>query len=211
MRYQPLPSHFYVNNRKKLLEKLLPNSIAIFHSNDIMPTNADGTMKFRQNNDLFYLSGIDQEETILVLCPDFPNEQMREILFIKETNEHIATWEGHKYTKEEAFEASGIQNIQWTTSFESVFNSLMALSDEVYLNTNEHLRADTKVESRDARFIEFCKETYPLHNYHRAAPLMHRLRAIKEPEEINQMQSACDITEKGFRRIIKFVKPGVIE
>ena len=211
MRYQPLPSHFYVNNRKKLLEKLLPNSIAIFHSNDIMPTNADGTMKFRQNNDLFYLSGIDQEETILVLCPDFPNEQMREILFIKETNEHIATWEGHKYTKEEAFEASGIQNIQWTTSFESVFNSLMALSDEVYLNTNEHLRADTKVESRDARFIEFCKETYPLHNYHRAAPLMHRLRAIKEPEEINQMQIACDITEKGFRRILKFVKPGVKE
>ena len=211
MRYQPLPSHFYINNRKKLTEKLLPNSIAIFHSNDIMPTNADGTMRFRQNNDLFYLSGIDQEETILVLCPDFPNEQMREILFIRETNEHIATWEGHKYTKEEAFEASGIQNIQWTTNFENVFNSLMALSEETYLNTNEHLRADTNVETRDARFIKFCKERYPLHNYHRAAPLMHHLRAVKEPEEIDQMQIACDITEKGFRRILKFVKPGVKE
>src|SRR5690606_8349997 len=132
-------------------------------------------------------------------------------LFIRETNEHIATWEGHKYTKEEALVASGIQNIQWTTSFENVFNTLMALSEEVYLNTNEHLRADTNVETRDARFIKSCKEKYPLHHYHRAAPLMHRLRAIKEPEEINQMQIACDITEKGFRRILNFVKPGVKE
>lgn len=211
MRYQALPSNLYINNRKKLRDKLLPNSIAVFHSNDIMPTNADGTMRFRQNNDLFYLSGIDQEETILVLCPDFPNEQMREVLFIRETDEHIATWEGHKYTKEEAFDASGIQNIQWTTNFESVFNSLIALSEEVYLNTNEHLRADTKVETRDARFIKLCKDRYPLHNYHRAAPLMHQLRGIKEPEEINQIQIACDITEKGFRRILKFVKPGVKE
>lgn len=212
MRYQTLPNSLFVKNRDKFVEKLLPrNSIAVLHSNDIMPTNADGTMRFRQNNDLFYLTGIDQEETILLLCPDFPNEQMREILFIRETNEHIAIWEGHKYTHEEAFAASGIRNIQWTQNFESVFNSLMALSENVFLNTNEHLRAEVRVETRDARFIKSCRKRYPLHQYHRLAPSMHQLRAIKENHEIDQMQMACDITEKGFRRVLDFVKPGVME
>jgi len=211
MRYQTQPQALFIKNRKKLADKLLPNSLAVFHSNDIMPTNADGTMRFRQNNDLFYLSGIDQEESVLVLCPDFPNEQMREILFIRKTNEHIAIWEGHKYTKEEAFEASGIKNIQWVENFEGTLNSLMALSENVYLNTNEHLRAEVKVETRDARFIKYCRERYPLHHYHRAAPIMHQLRAVKEPEEIDQLRIACDVTEKGFRRILQFVKPGVME
>lgn len=190
---------------------LPPKSVAVFHSNDIMPTNADGTMPFRQNNDLFYLSGIDQEETILVICPDFPDPNMREILFLRETNEHIAVWEGHKYTKEEAFGASGIVNIQWLANFDSVFNTLMVMSQHVLLNTNEHLRADIQVETRDSRFIKKCKERYPLHHYHRLAPLMHQLRGVKEQEEIDQMQIACDITEKGFRRILSFVKPGVTE
>lgn len=211
MKYKPLSKELYCRNRKKLVEKLPMNSIAVFHSNDIMPTNADGTMRFRQNNDIFYLTGIDQEESILVICPDFPNPDMREILFLRETNEHIAIWEGHKYTKEEAFEASGIQNIQWVANFDQVLNTLMALSEHVFLNTNEHLRADVQVESRDRRFISSCKERYPLHTYHRVAPLMHQLRAVKEQEEIDQMQIACDITEKGFRRIISFVKPGVTE
>jgi len=211
MRYQTQPQALFIKNRKKLAQKLLPNSLAVFHSNDIMPTNADGTMRFRQNNDLFYLTGIDQEESILVLCPDFPNEQMREILFIRKTNEHIAVWEGHKYTQEEAFETSGIQNIQWVESFESTFNSLMALSENVYLNTNEHLRAEVRVETRDARFIKYCQERFPLHHYHRAARLMHQLRAVKEPEEIDQLKIACDITEKGFRRILQYIKPGVME
>jgi len=211
MRYQTQPQALFIKNREKLADKLLPNSLAVFHSNDIMPTNADGTMRFRQNNDLFYLSGIDQEESVLVLCPDFPNEQMREILFIRKTNEHIAIWEGHKYTKEEAFEASGIKNIQWVENFEGTLNSLMALSENVYLNTNEHLRAEVKVETRDARFIKYCRERYPLHHYRRAAPIMHQLRAVKEPEEIDQLRIACDITEKGFRRILQFVKPGVME
>ncbi|MCH7413723.1 aminopeptidase P family protein [Belliella sp. R4-6] len=211
MKYNPLSKEFYIKNRKKLAEKLPTKSVAVFHSNDIMPTNADGTMRFRQNNDIFYLSGIDQEESILVICPDFPNPDMREILFVRETNEHIAIWEGHKYTKEEAFEASGIKNVQWVTNFDSVFNSLMALSENVYLNTNEHLRADVQVQSRDARFINSCKERYPLHTYRRVAPLMHQLRAVKEQEEIDQLQIACDITEKGFRRILSFVKPGVTE
>jgi Xaa-Pro aminopeptidase len=212
MRYQDLPASLYEKNRKKLVDKLSPeNSIAVIHSNDIMPTNADGTMRFRQNNDLFYLTGIDQEETILLLCPDFPNEQMREILFIRETNEHIAVWEGHKYTQEEAFAVSGIKNIQWVQNFDSVFNALMVLSEHVFLNTNEHLRAEVRVETRDARFIHTCKKKYPLHQYHRLAPLMHELRSIKEIEEIGQMQIACDITEKGFRRILEFVRPGVME
>lgn len=211
MKYTPLPKELYIKNRQKLISKLPPKSVAVFHSNDIMPTNADGTMRFRQNNDIFYLSGIDQEESILVICPDFPNPDMREILFLRETNDHIAVWEGHKYTKEEAEHASGIQNIQWVANVDQVFNTLVALSEHIFLNTNEHLRADVQVESRDARFIKSCKERYPLHTYHRVAPLMHQLRAVKEQQEIDQMQIACDITEKGFRRILSFVKPGVTE
>ncbi|KEO74370.1 aminopeptidase P family protein [Anditalea andensis] len=211
MRYTPLNKSLYIKNRQKLVSKLKPNSVAIFNANDIMPTNADGTMRFRQNNDLFYLTGIDQEETILVLCPDFPNEDMREILFIRETNEHIAIWEGHKYTKDEAYEASGIQNIQWVENFNGVINTLAALQENIYLNTNEHLRADVQVETRDTRFFKAFKDRFPLHHYHRAAPHMHELRAVKEPEELRQLQKACDITDKAFRRVLQFVKPGVME
>jgi len=211
MRYQPIDASFYRDNRTKLVKKLAPNSIAVFHSNDIMPTNADGTMKFRQNNDLFYLSGIDQEESILVLCPDFPKEDMREILFVRKTDEHIAVWEGHKLTKEEATARSGVQHVEWVEDFDKVFATLMALSETVYLNTNEHLRASVVVETRDARFIQSCKKRYPLHTYKRVAPLMHSFRAIKAPQEIAQMQKACDITNDGFRRILATVKPGVKE
>lgn len=211
MRYQPIDASLYIKNRAKLVKKLVPNSIAVFHSNDIMPTNADGTVKFRQNNDIFYLSGIDQEETVLVICPDFPKADMREILFIRKTDEHIAVWEGHKLTQEEAKERSGIQKVRWVEDFDSVFSTLMALSENVYLNTNEHLRAAVQVETRDARFIQSCKKRYPIHTYKRVAPLMHTLRAIKEPEEIGQMQKACDITNDGFRRILNMVKPGIKE
>jgi Xaa-Pro aminopeptidase len=187
------------------------NSVAIFNANDILPTNADGTMKFRQNNDLFYLCGIDQEETVLLLAPDCPNPAWREVLFLRETNAHIAVWEGHKYTKEEAFAASGIGTILWLSEFDLVLNSVVNLSERIYLNTNEHLRAGVVVETRDARFIKACKEKYPLHSYERSAPLMHALRAVKEAEEIQQLQIACDITEKGFRRVLGMVKPGVTE
>lgn len=211
MKYQPLPQSLYIKNRAKLAAKMKENSVAIFNANDIMPTNADGTMKFRQNNDLFYLCGIDQEETILLIAPDCPNPAMREVLFLRETSELIAIWEGHKYTKEEAEAASGIKNIQWLSSFDQIFGTVMALSERVYLNTNEHLRAGVVVETRDARFIKSCKEKFPLHEYERAAPLMHELRGVKEQEEIDQLQIACDITNKGFRRILKFVKPGVTE
>ncbi|WP_288373121.1 aminopeptidase P family protein [uncultured Algoriphagus sp.] len=211
MKYQPLSAELYIRNRQKLAQKLAKDSVAIFNSNDIMPTNADGTMRFRQNNDLFYLCGIDQEETILLIAPDCPNPAWREVLFLRETNEHIAVWEGHKYTKEEAEAASGIKNIHWLSDFDQIFNSVMALSERVYLNTNEHLRAGVVVETRDARFIKSCKERFPLHEYERLAPIMHELRGAKEQAEIDQLQIACDITEKGFRRILKFVKPGVTE
>jgi Xaa-Pro aminopeptidase len=211
MKYTPLPKELYQRNRAKFAAKMAKNGVAIFNANDILPTNADGTMKFRQNNDLFYLCGIDQEETILLLAPDCPNPAWREVLFLRETNAHIAVWEGHKYTKEEAFAASGIGTILWLSEFDLVFNSVVNLSETIYLNTNEHLRAGVVVETRDARFIKMCKEKHPLHAYERSAPILHALRGVKEPEEIQQLQFACDITEKGFRRLLGMVKPGVTE
>ena len=211
MRHEPIDKELFIANRQNLVNLLKPKSLAVLNSNDIMPTNADGTMRLIQNSDLFYLSGIDQEETILLLFPDFPNEEQREILFLKETNELIEVWEGHKYTKEEATEASGIATVLWLSEFESVFNTLVAEAEHVYLNTNEHIRASVRVETRDARFIEFCQKHYPLHRYERIAPLMHQLRAIKSAPEIALQQRACAITEQAFRRVLKFVKPGVME
>jgi Xaa-Pro aminopeptidase len=211
MKYIPINQQLYIENRKRFAKKLKPNSIAVFNSNDIMPTSADGSMMFIQNSDIFYLSGIDQEESILIIFPDSKEETNREVLFLKETNEHIAVWEGHKYTKEEAATTSGIRKIYWMKEFPVVFNALMSEAENVYLNTNEHLRASTEVQTRDARFIKFCQERYPLHSYNRCAPIMHELRAIKSKHEVDTMQQACNITEKGFRRLLNFVKPGVKE
>jgi Xaa-Pro aminopeptidase len=213
MRYQNINQQLFIHNRKNLVKQLKENSVVVVNANDIMPTNADGAMRFRQNSDLFYLTGVDQEETILVICPDFPDKKYREVLFLRETSEHIARWEGHKLTKDEAREATGIETILWVSEFPKLFNTMMVMGDveRVYLNTNDHYRADVPVESRDSRFIKSCQDKYPLHRYERLAPLMHKLRSIKSEEEIELMQRACDITEKAFRRILKFVKPGVIE
>ncbi len=211
MRYIPIGKELFTHNRENFKKHLKPNSIAVFNANDIMPTNADGTMRFRQNNDLYYLSGIDQEDSILVIFPDFPDEKFHEILFLKETSELIAIWEGHKYTKEEAREVSGIETIIWNSEFQKTFSMLMAEAEHVYLNTNEHLRADVVVETRDARFIKACQQQFPLHKYERSAPIMHQLRPIKSEKEIEVLQNACDITEKGFRRVLEFIKPGVME
>jgi Xaa-Pro aminopeptidase len=211
MRYLPIRKELFIQNRQNLARLLPPKSMAIFHSNDIMPTNADGTMGFRQNNDLFYLSGIDQEESILLLFPDSGESKHREVLFLRETNEHIAIWEGHKYTKEEATETSGITSIFWVQDFSKVLHALMTECEYVYLNTNEHTRAVIEVETREARFIRFMKEKYPLHTYKRVAPLMHQLRAIKSEKEVELIKTACSITEKAFRRLLTFVKPGVME
>ncbi|MBI2270651.1 MAG: aminopeptidase P family protein [Bacteroidetes bacterium] len=211
MKYNPIDNKLFIENRKHFAKKLKANSLAVFNSNDIMPTSADGTMPFVQDADIFYLSGIDQEESILVIFPDAKSEENREILFLKETNDHIAIWEGHKYTKEEATAASGIRTVYWLSQFKTVFKTLMSHCQNVYLNTNEHTRAVAEVETREDRFIKWCKEYYPVHNYKRAAPLMHELRAIKSKAEIELIQKACDITGKGFRRLLGFVKPGVWE
>lgn len=213
MRYKRINKDLFVNNRRNLKAALKPHSVVVVNANDIMPTNADGTMRFRQNSDLYYLTGVDQEETILVICPDFPDKKYREVLFVKETSELIATWEGHKLTKAEAREVSGIETILWTSEFPRLFNTMMVMGDveNAYLNTNDHYRADVPVESRESRFVKWCREKYPLHKYERLAPLMHKLRSVKSAPEIEAMQRACDITAAAFRRILKFVKPGVME
>jgi Xaa-Pro aminopeptidase len=213
MRYEPVGKELFIRNRQRLLKEIEDSSIAVFNSNDIMPTNSDGTMGFRQNSDLFYLTGVDQEESILVMCPGYPDKKYREVLFLRETSEHIATWEGHKLTKEEAREVSGVETVLWVSEFAKLFNTMMVMGrvDAVYLNTNEHYRAEITVDSRDSRFVKWCREKYPLHRYERAAPLMHKLRSVKQKREIELIQKACDITEAGFRRVMKFVKPGVKE
>jgi len=213
MRYDPIDKELFINNRKRLVKELRPESLAIFNSNDTMPTNADGTLPFRQNNDLFYLTGIEQEESILLICPGFREEKRREILFIRQPNEHLEKWYGHKLTKEEAKAVSGIETVMWLQDFDNLFHHLMVMGgvESVCLNTNEHYRAEIAVQTRDARFINWCQEKYPLHSYQRVAPIMSKLRSIKQKQEIDLLQRACDITENGFRRILKFVKPGVTE
>lgn len=211
MKYSPLSKETYILHRNNFKKKLAPGALAIFNSNDIMPTNADGTLPFRQNNDLLYLCGVDQEDTTLLLFPEAHNKNMREILFLKETSPEIAIWEGAKLTKEEATALTGIKTIMWKDQFEKVLQTLMAEAAVVYLNSNEHTRADITVETRDDRFSKWIRQTYPLHHYERSAPIMHMIRAVKSPEEVEQMQRACDITEKGFRRILKMIKPGVNE
>ncbi|SNR42212.1 MULTISPECIES: aminopeptidase P N-terminal domain-containing protein [Hymenobacter] len=211
MRYGSISPDLFIQNRRRFTQQLPPASLAIFQSNDIMPTNADGTMAFRQNSDLFYLSGVDQEESILVIFPDAALPQYREILFLKETSEHILVWEGYKLTKEQAREQTGVRTIMWLESFKTVLPALMNEAENVYLNSNEHIRAVVEVETRDARFGKWLREAYPLHQYRRAAPILHHLRAIKSDEEIRLMRRACDITDKAFRRLLGFVKPGVME
>lgn len=211
MKYHQIPNTLWVKNRTKFANTLKPGSIAVFNSNDIMPSNADGTLAFKQNSDLYYLSGVDQEESILVLFPDASKKENREILFVRETNSEIAIWEGAKLTKDDATSVSGISNIQWIQDFERIFKTIVPEAAHIYLNTNEHLRQSNKVQTREDRFRTWCMETYPLHKYERSAPHLHRLRAVKEPEEIQLIKQACDITESAFRRLLGFIKPGVME
>jgi Xaa-Pro aminopeptidase len=211
MKYLPINPELFIHNRRNLAAEMKANSIAVLNSNDIMPTSADGTLPFRQQSDLFYLSGIDQEDSILVLYPDALEARHREVLFLRETNEEIAIWEGHKYTVEEARQVSGVQTVYWLSQFEKIFNGLMVQADAVYLNSNEHLRSSGTVETRDRRFVSWCMKKYPLHRYERLQPLLHYLRAVKSSLEIEVLKTAIDITEKGFRRVLRFVKPGVME
>lgn len=211
MKYDPINPTLFIENRKRFIENMKPNSIALFVSNDILPTNADGAMGFVQNSDLFYLSGVDQEETILLIFPDAANGTHKEILFVRETSELIAIWEGAKLTKEEATNVSGIKNVQWTHHFEQVFKPIIFQAQHIYLNSNEHTRRYIDMETAEMRFNKKIKEQYPLHNVERSAPIMHKLRAIKSDIEVDLIQKACNITEKGFRRLLNFIKPGVME
>jgi len=188
-----------------------PNSLAVFNSNDIYPISADSTLPFEQHRDIFYLSGVDQEESILVLFPDCPKENHREILFLKETNEHIAVWEGEKLTKEAAFKTSGIKTVYWLQDREKVMFEIMTQCDTVYINTNEHYRANVETETREDRFTKWLKQKYPAHSVAKSNPILQRLRSVKDQIELDLIQQACDITEKGFKRILSFVKPGVME
>ena len=193
------------------MAQLKPHSIAVFNSNDIYPISADSTLPFAQHRDLFYLSGIDQEETILVLYPDAKNPTQRELVFVRETNAHIAVWEGHKLTQKETTEVSGVETVLWTDSFEKIFLELAKSAENIYINTNEHYRAKVETQTREDRFIAWCKDQFPNHHYEKSNFILQELRGVKDPEEIAQIEHACKITEKGFRRILSFVKPGVWE
>ncbi len=211
MRYVPIPSGLFVKNRKHLTDRLPSNSLVVLHSNDRYPRNGDQFFPFRQQSDFFYMSGIDQEKSILILAPDCNNEKLKEALFLIETNEQIAIWEGHKYTKEEAREISGIQNVYWLEEFESSLKEVLADVDTVFLNSNEYVKFFSEVPDRNLRFVRKFKEEYPLHKTERLAPILAKLRMIKSEEEIKLLKTACEITRKGFERILRFVKPGKYE
>ena len=211
MKYDRIDSNLYIANRKKYTERMTANTLAVFNSNDIFPISADSTMPFQQHRDILYLSGVDQEESILVLFPNASNPAHREVLFLKETSDLIAVWEGEKLTKETAFLTSGIKTVYWLQQFPTIFKQMMAEAQGMYLNTNEHLRANTEVETREDRFIKQVKQDYPAHQVHKSAPIMHKIRSIKEAVELELMQRACKITEAGVRRLLAFIKPGVWE
>ncbi len=211
MKYHPINRELFIKNRKNFAAKMHPSSLAVFNSNDIYPISADSTMPFEQHRDLFYLSGVDQEESIFVIFPDCPNEKHREILFLKETNEHIAIWEGEKLTKERAFETSGVKTVYWLQDMERIMFEIMTQCDTVYINTNEHYRASVETETREDRFNKWIKDRFPAHRVAKSNPILQRLRSVKDQIEIDLIQQACDITEKGFRRILNFVQPNVWE
>ena len=211
MKYHALPSALFVKNRLKFMAQMKPKSLAVFNSNDLYPIGADANMPFEQHRDLFYLSGVDQEESILLLFPDAINPKHRELLFVRETNDHIAVWEGPKLSKAQATAVSGIETVYWTRQFDAVFADLMSEAENMYFNTNEHYRQSVETETREDRFIKKAKDQFPAHQVAKSFPILTALRGVKEPEEIDLIAKACEITEKGFRRVLKLVKPGVWE
>ena len=211
MKYDKINSELFVKNRKNFIKNMNGNSIAFFNSNDIYPISADSTLAFEQHRDIFYLSGVDQEESILVLCPNAKQNKHKEILFLKETNDHIAIWEGPKLNKDQAFETSGVKTVYWLKDSEKIIAELVDQCDTIYYNHNEHYRAKIETETREERFNKWLKKKYPHKTAERSNPILQRLRSVKDPIEIALIQKACNITNKGFRRILNFVKPGVWE
>ena len=211
MRYKPISSYVYKKNRDKFMSEMKKDSIAVFNSNDIYPIGADSTFPFEQHRDIFYLTGIDQEETILLLSPEAKEIKNREILFVKKTDKNIQIWEGPKLSKEDARLISGIEKILWLNEFEPTLKEITSQNNGIYLNKNEHYRNNSETQTREDRFISKFKKEYPTHSVYRSNPILQHLRSIKDPLEINQIKKAIDITEMGFRRILKFIKPGVWE
>jgi len=211
MKYEQINNGLFKKNREKFMAQMKPKSIAIFNSNDIYPISADSTMPFQQHRDILYLSGVDQEESILLLFPDAIDKKSREILFVRETNDHIAVWEGAKLDKDQATAVSGIESVHWLTDFDKVFFGLMTEAECIYFNTNEHYRQSVETQTREDRFILKCKNDFPAHRVAKSNPILQQIRGVKEAEEIKLIQHACDITEKGFRRLLRFLKPGIWE
>ena len=211
MRYLPIDNKLFIENRKRFVKLLPKDSSAIFYSNDQQPRNGDQYFPFRQQSDFFYLTGIDQEKSILLIAPDSKNNTMKEALFLIKTNKQIAIWDGHKYTKEEAKEISGIENIYWIDDFDLTLKEVLAATNDIYLNRNEYPKFTPDVKDRNYRLGEELRVEFPLHNYHRSAPLLTQLRLIKSDEEIALLRKACDITNKAFRRVLKTTKHGKFE
>ncbi len=211
MKYKPLSPELFQHNRKRFTREMKPGTVAIFNSNDQMPRSGDQYFPFRQNAGLFYLCGIDQEESMLLLFPDCPREGHKEVLLIRRTNEHLAVWEGHKYTKEEAQQASGIEKVYFLDEAEAVLNELILLAEGVYLNLNENDRFISPVETRDLRYAKSIRERYPAHAVYRSQPILKKLQTVKSHWEVDAIQHCVDITGNAFRRVLDFVRPGVWE
>lgn len=211
MKYLPLNPEIFITNRSRFVKEMAPGSIAIFNSNDELPTNADGLYKFKQNSDLYWLTGINQEDSMLILFPDNAEKKFREVLVLVRPNELKEKWDGKRLRKEEATAISGIENIVWLDSIDPLLQKWIHWSENIYLNTNEHDRKANWVPVKDYRYAEEMKRKYPLHNYKRSAKILKKVRAIKTALEVEVMQKAIDITDNTFRRLLKFIKPGVME
>jgi len=211
MKYDKINSELFIKNRKNFVAKMKPNSVAFFNSNDIYPVSADSTLPFEQQRDIFYLSGVDQEESVLMITTNSQNTKHKEVLFLKETSPHIAIWEGPKLDKQEAYETSGIETVLWLDEMEKTIDEVMLSCETIYYNHNEHYRAKVEVETREERFNKWIENKFKNKKKERSNPILQRLRSIKDPVEIELIQRACDITEKGFRRVLDFVRNGVWE
>lgn len=211
MRYKPLNSNIYKLNRSNFINNMKANSVAIFNSNDIYPISADSELPYEQHRDIFHLTGIEQEETILLLSPSTNDSSNKEILFIRKSDNHTKVWEGEKLSKKQANDLSGILDIYFVEDFKDILNSIVTKVDNLYINKNEHYRANSPVETREDRFISWLLKKYPSHNVEKSNPILQRLRSIKHPKEIDQIKQACNITKKGFNRVLAFIKPDVWE
>jgi Xaa-Pro aminopeptidase len=211
MRHQPIDKQLFIDNRAKFVAQMQPNAIAVFVSNDVMPRNADAHYKFRQNSEMYWLTGIAQEETYLILYPDAPLPEHREMLFVRQTSDTIAVWEGHKLTIDEARHQTGIQNVKWHNSFESNLHTLMKFAENCYLNLNENDRASTHAANAELIFAHKLQQNFPLHRYHRSAVILRQLRAVRHPLELEMTRKAIDITHQGLQNILKIIRPNIME